>query len=809
MAKPTLDQYLTYMKAQPRTYGWGALLVYDRFKTNMLLAQEHVERFSENAWIEPVSVRKETETGSWTDVSDLTTGSPILSFVNSNIGGSAARLSIPMMGGKVKTLRQKPGSSQVELVGLSTLDPLTAPFLRMNINLTADQSGSINDEGRVTLDLKDGTGYSFEVSGWKDLNEKIGDAIAGEFAKLPDAQRVWELNTLKPVEGELKPTSFAVRTHSLAKAGATVASVDPAELEEGAVLVGVAFNGARGGSFPTVDKDMPYMLPEGAASADDPFSANIIINHEDWVKNLLVKMINSIPEFAGLTPSYDQEGGFFVQANFGHLATTFPEVYREDMGRTHWGKLHPTSLDASKSRALFRFKNGKIHFEWHCVAQTETECKFEWSNIVFRGSRIYENTFALSKEYSISLSEGEAGQGSVVLVPGESTYSHDVAVDDDTDPRLIFLRFFTDYCKPVLQETLENKFNAFTSAIEKAGPSLDVLRLNGLLFRSENAVTPQGVYAPGDLSLLGTLAPKFTAFAIEPLNPTIAAASDQTFELSPKPSGTVRWAVEHLPGGEGEKGSIVNGQYTPPTSAQITGSSLRVIVNATVGDKISRSLVTVVPQPVAVFPFLQAVNFATDPAKPPRHVLVGGAVGAALEWKMAAGAKGTIRLPNAGDSDLDIPQGQDVRIYEAPIQDPGDPDTAEMMIQRDRVEVSSHGATEGIDILVPWLPTTATITVERTDAGLELVLWTTDRTGKPLAIAPEDTKWFTIIGNDTVDPSTGIYPDGESGDYIVLAAYYDIPTGPLIWNYITLPIPFDIDYVQLLEHIRVHTKARA
>jgi hypothetical protein len=808
MAKPTLSEYLTYMKAQPRTYGWGALLVYDRLKTNMLLAQEHVERYTGSAWIKPVSARKETETGSWTDVSNLATGSPLLSFVNSNIGGSAARLNIPMIGGKVKTLRQKPGSSQVELVGLSTLDPLTAPSLRMNIDLTASQSGSVSDDGRVTLDLSKGTAYSFEVSGWKDLNEKIGDAIRDEFAKLPEAERVWELNTLKPVEGELNPTSFAVRTHSLARAGVTLASEDPAELEEGAVLVGVAFNGAKGGSFPTADKDMPYLLPEANSATEDPFSANLIINNEDWVKNLLVKIIKAIPEFADSEPVYDQQSGFYVQANFGHLASDFAEIYQDDSPWVEWGRCN-ASLMPEKSKAHFRFEDGKVKFEWHSAARVHLACYVIWSGIGGTAERYLEHTFVHRKEYSISLGEDEGNKGQVVLVPSDTTLeSHLSNNGDTTDIAHLFWHFYEESCDALHKESLRKTFDLFTTAIERAGPSIDVLRLNGLLFRSENAVAPQSVHAPGDLSLLGTLAPKLTAFAIEPLNPTIAASDSQKFELSPRPAGTVEWAVEHLPGGAGEKGTIVDGLYTPPTSAQITGTSLRVIVSATVGGRVSRSLVTVVPKSVAVFPFLLSVNYATDPARPPRHVLVGGALDAALQWKMADGAKGTLRLPNAGDSDLDIPAGQDVRIYEAPVSAPGDPDTAEMMIQRDRVEVTSHGVTEGIDILVPWLTTTATITVERKDAGLGLVLWTTDRYGNSVEIPPEQTKWFTIIGQHTVDPATGIYPEGETGDYIVLAAFHDVPFGPLIWNYITLPIPFDIEYTQLLEHIRINTQVR-
>ncbi|WP_028694917.1 hypothetical protein [Pseudomonas cremoricolorata] len=807
MARPTLTQYLTYMKQQPRTYEWGALLVYDRYKTNRLLAQEYIARFQGGDWIKPVNVRKETETGSWTDVSDLTSGSPLLSFINSNIGGSAAKLSIPMLGGKIKTLRQRPGSSQIELTGLSTLDPLTAPRLDMNIKLDTESSGSISGEGRVVLDLSNGSGYSFVVSPWKDLNDKVGAAIRSEFEKRPLAERVWVINTLKPVEGELKPTSFTVRTHSLARAGVTLASEDPAELEEGAVLVGIAFNDETGGTFPTADKDLPYLLPETASSSPEAYSANIIIKHEHWVKNLLVKMIKSIPEFAGLTPEYEQQGRFVVQANFGHLAQTFDEVHRTGEGYFHWGKLLGTSLiaDPALSRAHFRFADDTIAFEWRCTVPATVECEFEWSGMVIKGTRSYRSGFVLKKAYTLAV----GATGSVVLQAGASQLEHSLSNDDTTDVRHIFQNFYTDQVLPVLETKIQGKFDSFTGAIEKAGPSIDVLRLNGLLFRSDNAVTPESVRAPGDLSLLGTLAPKLTAFAIEPLNPTIAASTRQAFELKPAPAGTPTWAVEHLPGGQGEKGSIEDGLYTPPTSAQISGTSLRVLISAKVGDKVAYSLVTVVPKSIAVFPFLQTVNFATVPSNPPRHVLVGGALDAALQWRTTDGFKGKIRPaePYGRDADLSIPQGMDVRVYEAPVHSPGAPGTAGMMIQRDRVEVTGHGATAGIDLLVPWQSPTATIKVVKQGAGLKLSLWVASWTGGEVEVPVANTMWFTIVGSKAVDPATGVYPPGDTGDYTVLAAA-DKTSNVLTWGYISLPLPYDLNYEQLLKYVQLRSTVR-
>ncbi|MFK0035701.1 hypothetical protein [Pseudomonas monteilii] len=132
MARPTFEKYMKYLRAEPRTLGWGALLVYDRFRTNRLLAQEHIQRFDDSEWLPPVNFRASTENGSWTEVRDLVMDKPRLSFANSNIASSKARLSMNVIGGVITQLRQLPGSDQMELVSYTVLNPLGGPTVRMD-----------------------------------------------------------------------------------------------------------------------------------------------------------------------------------------------------------------------------------------------------------------------------------------------------------------------------------------------------------------------------------------------------------------------------------------------------------------------------------------------------------------------------------------------------------------------------------------------------------------------------------------------------------------------------------------------------
>lgn len=566
MAKPTLEEYLSYLSVEPRTKGWGALLVYDRFKTNMLLAQEHIERFDGSHWLKPISLRVETEGGSWTDISELTLDKPSLSFVNSNISSSAARLSMHVSGGKFKQLRKALGSGQTELVGLSRLDPLSAPAVRMNINLNQSNNGTITDEGRVTLDLSQGSAYTFEVSSWKDLNEKVGSAIQRTFAALPAEERVWELNTLKPVEGELKPTSFAVRTHSLAKAGQSIVSSDPAELDEGAVVVGVAFNGARGGDFPTRDEDMPYLLPESGSS--DPFTMNLLVGNDVWSKQVLAQMFKKVPGYENEQPEYESQAGFITQLTWpGLTVTSLEQTHRFPTPHLYEGLDGAISARRIDGFKAWRFdllrtsvnmtlasKGGVVVLEWkgqwppsgedHPVLESD---EFIWRANGGNGSLAVKYPVAIDytcrQNFALELETAGEHKGRVKVVKKEQQI--DVALAQYDGRQFVWLEEVFKTAQDLFKTSFKNAFDQVVTAVASAGASIDVLRLNGLLFRSEHIAEPRNLQVPGDLSLLGTLAPKLTAFSL---------GAD-----APLPVGDGQWLIGVMAGHSGSDLGLVRG----------------------------------------------------------------------------------------------------------------------------------------------------------------------------------------------------------------------------------------------------------
>ena len=50
------ERLMAWLKETPRTYGWGAILAYDRQKANKMLKQEYISRFNSDSVMLPVDI---------------------------------------------------------------------------------------------------------------------------------------------------------------------------------------------------------------------------------------------------------------------------------------------------------------------------------------------------------------------------------------------------------------------------------------------------------------------------------------------------------------------------------------------------------------------------------------------------------------------------------------------------------------------------------------------------------------------------------------------------------------------------------
>lgn len=797
MINPTMEQYLAYMRAKPRTHGWGALLIYDRFRTNRLLAQEYVERFDENTWLPAINMRTETETGSFTVVNDLIFDKPRLSFANSSLAGSKARLSMNALGGSLRMFRRVPGSAQEELVDFAEIDPLSGPAVRMTINLNATDNGSVSEGGRVTLDLADAESYSFEISAWKEMNEKVGVALQKKFAELPVEQRVWELNTLAPVEGELNPTSFEVRTHSLAGTGEESAVANEEELVEGAVVVGVAFNNETPGSLPGDNKAMAYMLP--VSDEGEPFSANIVLAN-DLLMNDIARKVGASPEITEPVKLIKDQAGFYTIIKFGDTPTSIPRYHQTfPQGEVRWGwkyyELKHEGFELADPDEGFRLvlKDDELTFSLKGQAKSSIFARFYWSAVIWKETRDMIIDFDFQRTYRFEL---DAETEKVVLVASPAT--EELTVEPDDEPggfNLAFGPFVDNLFYPELKRLLTDKFQSLTKAIEAAAIEFDLFRLNGLLFRGNEIVHGDLIQMPGDLSLLGELAPDKTAFAVEPDFHKMIVGATQAFTLNPAPADSIQWSAKRLPGETGNAGTFEGNVYTAPAATDILGTHLRVIITGTVGTRSSSTLVTVVPNSVAVFPFLFQAQYSLPDEPPAMYVVVGGSLDAGLIWSQAPGFKGRVRAVTDADRknpDLSIPTDQEVRIYESPKKTGNGDDFFDKRIHVDRIEVSDGVRKAGIDVVVPWTIATAAVRVEKLEEGAaQLVLWLYDESvGEEVALPPDETTWRVLRGGGELDVQTGIYYPAPDEQYAIIVGGDKMEARNPGWAYVLLPVHY-------------------
>ncbi|GLO10051.1 hypothetical protein PPUJ20005_40200 [Pseudomonas putida] len=795
MARQTLEQYYNYMKQKPQTCEWGALLVYDRQKANLLLMQEHILRADTKAWIERVSGDK-VEDGTVFRLSNFTFGAPVLSFENSNIGASKVALSLPVLGGKIMEWRRERGAQVPTLVGISYLDPLTAPRVRMNIELNEGKSGVVDEDGRVYLDLADSNAYSFEASQWEELNIKLGEFIEAKLKEIGRGKQIWELNTLEPVQGQLNPTSFGVRTHSLGRAAKPEASTNQADLEEGAIIVGVAFNGAANGWFPMEDGDMPYLLPERQSGV--PYSMNVILSDEAWVKNVLNSLLDGLSgtKYVPREVTYKKNAsGFFTEAEAGAIAfnAAYPIVVKK-------GFLVQFSVFGNLGQLVFSFSSGKVDCTWRFVGDVpdgvlvKLYAEGEWSE----AKAPLDLDLTASCSFSISMTDGV-----IILTKGpvtvDGTWGWYEDGEWDAEIRENWALF-----KNLITDTMTEVFDKFEGRVEV----VDLMRLNGLLFRNGQRSVADTFASLGDVTMLGELAPTLTAFAIDPIEKRLTAQGTQNLTITPKPGPDVevKWEVKALPDdpenpeGPEQLGEIVNDIYKAPKADTIAGTFRQVIITATVGDISSSALFTVVPKSVAVRPMLLNALFSL-PNQPQRYVLEGGSIEAELVWAKGDGFKGDLRDPIAAEYDeLKIPRDKRIKIYVAPEYDPESGPVLGALMHLDQVLVTGGNQTATIDITVLWSTASESIVkVEAQGEALKLVL-TDQKWGEPVRdLTPAETTWFVVKGKGTVDKDTGIYKsESGEGDYVIIAGVSNA-TGN--WNYAVLPMPYTPEEAQAFHEV--------
>ncbi|MCI0910840.1 hypothetical protein [Pseudomonas putida] len=825
MARESFEDFLSFMREKPRTWGWDALVAYDRETTNDLLMQEYIDRFDNGTFFETLTFAVPLTQG-WQVSEGQRLDKPRLKFEAADLSNSSADLSMRIVGGRQfhvgLDLNRGYRFNSIKLA-----DALNGPVLHVRLELgktPGHVERLIGLRASVIIDLSNPSWeFYLTFSDYPEENHLGGARYKEIFANWPDEKKALTLCELSIVLVDLvQPESFLIRTH--AEPNATDG--------EGAVLLFVTMKGSENGSLPAADKDFHYLLPE-APNAEMPYSTNVVFSHnfflprmvEQWFFDLQFENVGKPYEFEVLGGS---DGGFIQGVRVTHGALQVPrfETDPETEPYLRFGDF-PLAFadDYGVGQGAFtvtphQSEDGWFTITWTGGYSTSLVAKAN------RNSREYASGvdywWSLSVDFAIEIDGDKRAylkverwdmQGGLEF---GSYWSGWAAVDPDVYK---IMSEANTLAPRLIEQRMQRAFETFSMATR----FMNLLLLHGFIFKGgANTIQPDKGYNPGDFVLPGYLAPSQTTLKLNATEVTIGAGS--FYQFTAEPSSGVTWAVSNLPDEEGDCGSIdANGKYTPMVASTIPHAQKVVIVTATSGEHISRALVTVIKRSIALDPVIMtAQQLAT---KDNVYKVSGASLqGSNLQWRMSEGAIGSIQTdPNP------LPDVQDGRLYVVPKKSSAAtmafderygklmPVASEQWQARraagckfsaadlsdlmavEQIIVEGENDSQTIDVLLPLQNETHWFQYQpMADGSVQLELWTDTMDGA-LRIEPEAADWFLVKGNGTLD--LGLYTPAADGSdsYAVVVAFEPGNPRGYWWTYAILPMPY-LDVAHIIEN---------
>lgn len=756
----SLTELLSWMQKSPRTYDWNAIVSYDRSKTNTVLLQEYIGRFSVDSYFPPFEGSIPSTENEVEYIYDYIVDAPRLSFENATIAKSEAKLTMWILGGAQLTIAAEVGRSPA-VIRVSSYDALQGPKLTMDLDLRVVQ-GTVDSAGKVQIDLKSGANPLLYYAPTRNQREKGGAYMLNRFKALEPELTEFELNDIGSQEGQfLKPDQFFIRTH--AEPGAKVARA--VNYGEGAVLLFISMEDENNGTLPATDADMNFLIPSG------DYSSTILMGQRFMLRRIIVEACRKIA--AGGTFAYKLTG---PEQGFAEgVAVTAGE---------HRGAAISTSLPNFSNLSLAGFRLSLTPNFSVTIPKGEGTLELDWSgsqqqacSITVPGEGQKQGNVDVSWKTQVSYKfELSSDSGELVLKRLDETPPQvKVAPGDFADIHSVAQNFseIAHYLEAQLLSELENCMLIFTSLVEE----IDIFRLNSLLFRGANIVHFKSTHLPGDLALIGELAPDLTHFVVTPLEPLVPHGGAQQFQTIPIVQG-LTWRVDNIEGHTGDPGSIdsTTGRYTAPLQDAIDGFFIRVRVTASKGEYSNSALVTVLVRDIVINPMIQICNASEGATRYTREVAAGSMGGGALTWRIVGNTGSEIRPSEV--------EGGDHTYVSRPKAD-GEKYTLDEIV----VEKGS-GRSESAWVLVIHGLVNGQIKIDST-AGLPegQVKLLFDLGEGPVT---QGVTWSVMKGSGLVDQD-GIYtmdPDGQYRFALIIAVLPPIFPGlPTFYAHFILPLP--------------------
>ena len=623
------EQLMAWLKETPRTYGWGAILAYDRQKANKMLKQEYISRFNSDSVMLPVDIDVPGG-GEIKQLYGYEFDAPLMSFENyenTDIKDEPrCVIRLPIIAGSYKTVAAKG-----IVTSISVLDPLDGQVLSMIMNL---ETGDVNDKNEVIFDIATGTEFSVDVNENYTDQVDVGNAFKAYFeCEVPPEKKKWVLSRIDTSKNKyLKPAIVKLAVHK--REGV-------AEIADGELIICVSMEGDVAGS--TLPGDFKYLTERD--------SAVIILGQ----KTLLDKVVRNqiLVNYSSAESRVVPDGDVYRLDVISGSRVSEPKEYNYVIdGSTLPVKIggqefsFAGSLD--KHGLTVDVQSGTLNARWLDQNSVSASAGFpdQWGG-TWRGVINQSWTGFTTVKYIVK-SDGSGVVASDVW-DGTVAWGREIVCTNIPAATPEFSRAITELCPRYRDEYLPELESIIISSIVNVIsdlPELNTFVLESILFKNEDTISLSSCELPNDLVLFGDVGPSQAAYEITPMEAVVLNGNTQQFAITPEGATGVTWSVESASGEPQYVGSInpVSGLYTPPDLVDYQGSQVRVRVIATQGSYTTYALVSVLKKSITVNPLVTVRVVSESPVDSDKVTLTANtADGIPPRWSLKkTGTEGTL-----------------------------------------------------------------------------------------------------------------------------------------------------------------------
>lgn len=774
MSNHTVAELLAWMEGKSKTYGWDALVTYDKRKTNALLHQQYVEKFDQDSYIPLISTTLAASGYTTYHLYGLKLSVPKLSFQKADLQTSKADLTLDMVGGTILSRLKVPGTVE-RIDRLQQVSPMGSPQLTMTLPLDITP-GTVNQQN-VTLDISKGEEFraNFVVGDFD--KELIGSMFKVMFQALTPAQKTFSLGGIcGELNDELTPESFQLRTLAAPLA-------DPGEKVkgDGAVVMFITFKGGRPGDIPPKPdpndpKGFRYLLPKDERG--EIYTGAMLLSNrvlfDKVIGGGLVKRLGNDTQFKpydgvnDLAWSLRSISGSIPVPGFQYSYQTggYPQTLVE-LHNPRFSFLFDTDLTVDRDQ-------GGLMLSWNKRNSARGTVWFKDTVPPYEQSHLFTVYFAHQyKQHFDAVVDRSNGVVEFTRNP-VSPFDFETSITVDFPNKGEHLSNLHAAVRDRVHSLVDRAFANFEI------PSVDTFLARNLLFPSTHAFQLTQAHVTGDLFLFGHIDPVRTSAVISPAQLMIEAGKQQQFNIVGGGAGglSVLWSVRDTAGETLDVGSIsAKGLYTAPAASALENGSVTVLVTAegTLDGKPIKisALVSVVDNTIAVNPSYQVLS-PLQAIKLTAETLDGSPP----VW--------------VGDKLKPDPDNPHHRIYTAAARDT----TQSFIIETIKV-ASPGGVQKAITLLIETFPSELTLRIsESSDPDTGEVKLEVLADNEILDPVEYGYVLKLLHGGGHLDATTGVYkaPNSTQASFAIITV--EIGQGIAGWRgFLVIPLPLNTFYV--------------